>query len=171
MSVAVLISGSLFKLPEQRTSQAGRRFVSATLKVGGESGNAEFWSVLAFGDTAGTDLMLLGLNERVAVQGSLKVELYTANDGKTKISRTCFADHVMALRQPPKERKGGLLLGFQNGTSSFRSSGGTSTVKARPKHQQKQPNMRTGPPVTAAFPPETLTVPILRPILRWSDSP
>jgi single-stranded DNA-binding protein len=104
MSVAVLISGSLFKVPEQRTSQAGRRFVSATIKVGGESGNAEFWSVLAFGDTAGADLMLLDLNERVAVQGSLKLETYTANDGKTKISRTCFADHVMALRQP-KERK------------------------------------------------------------------
>jgi single-stranded DNA-binding protein len=105
MSVAVLISGSLFKAPEQRTSQAGRRFVSATIKVGGESGNAEFWSVLAFGDTAGAELMLLGLNERVAVQGSLKLELYTANGGKTKISRTIFADHILAVRQPPKERK------------------------------------------------------------------
>jgi single-stranded DNA-binding protein len=106
MSVAVLISGSLFKVPEQRTSQAGRRFVSATLKVGGESGSADFWSVLAFGDTAGADLMLLGLNERVAVQGSLKLETYiAAGDGKTKISRTVFVDHVMALRAPPKERK------------------------------------------------------------------
>jgi hypothetical protein len=36
----------------------------------------------------------------------LKLELYTAaSDGKPKISRTVFADHVMALRQPPKERK------------------------------------------------------------------
>src|SRR5258705_7049123 len=99
MSVAVLISGSLFKVPEQKTSQAGRRFVSATLKVGGESGS-DFWSVLAFGDTAGAELMLLGLNERVAVQGSLKLELYNG-----KISRSVFVDHVMPLRQPPKEKK------------------------------------------------------------------
>jgi single-stranded DNA-binding protein len=105
MSVAVLISGSLFRAPEQRIAQSGKRFVSATLKVGGESGTADFWSALAFGDTAGADLMLLGLNERVAVQGSLKLETYTSNDGKTKISRTVFVDHVMALRQPPKERK------------------------------------------------------------------
>ena len=37
-AVQVLVSGCLFKAPEERTSQAGRRFVSATIKVGGDSG-------------------------------------------------------------------------------------------------------------------------------------
>jgi single-stranded DNA-binding protein len=42
----------------------------------------------------------------VTIQGGLKVELYTAaSDGKPKISRTVFADHVLALRQPPREKK------------------------------------------------------------------
>jgi hypothetical protein len=104
MTVAILISGSIFKEPQQRTSQAGRRFVSTTLKVGGESGNAEFWSALAFGTTAGGELLRLGLNERVAVQGSLKLEIFT-KDGEPRISRTIFVDSVLALRAPPKERK------------------------------------------------------------------
>ena len=39
------------------------------------------------------------------MQGSLKVEPYTARDGQSRINRTVFADNVLALRQPPRERK------------------------------------------------------------------
>jgi hypothetical protein len=107
MSVAILISGSIFKEPTQRTSASGKRYVVTTLKAAAaDNATSDFWSVLAFGDTAGAELMRLGINERVTIQGSLKLEIYTAaSDGKPKISRTVFADHVMALRQPPKERK------------------------------------------------------------------
>jgi single-stranded DNA-binding protein len=105
MTVAVLISGSIFKAPEERMSKAGRRFVSATIKVGGESGTGEFWACLAFSDSTQAELLRLGIGDTLSAQGSAKIELYTANDGKTKISRTVFADHVLALRQPPKERK------------------------------------------------------------------
>jgi single-stranded DNA-binding protein len=106
MSVAVLISGSIFKEPQARTSQSGKRYVIATIKATTtDNSGSDFWSALAFGDTAGADLMLLAVGERLAVQGAMKVETFTANDGTTKISRTVFVDHVMALRQPPKERK------------------------------------------------------------------
>jgi single-stranded DNA-binding protein len=105
MSVAVLISGSIFREPQQRTSQSGKRYVSATIKAAAaDNSTSDFWSVLAFGDTAGAELMRLGVNERLAVQGSLKLETYT-KDGETKISRTVFADSVLALRAPPRERK------------------------------------------------------------------
>jgi hypothetical protein len=105
MSVHVLVSGSIFREPQQRTSQAGRRFVSATIKVSGESGNGEFWACLAFGDSTQAELLRLGIGDTLSAQGAAKIELYTASDGKTKISRTVFADHVMPLRQPPRERK------------------------------------------------------------------
>ena len=49
--------------------------------------------------------MRLGEGDKVSVQGSLKVEPYTGRDGQTRINRTVFADHVLALRQPPRERK------------------------------------------------------------------
>ena len=104
MTVAILISGSIFKEPTQRTSQAGRRFVVTTLKAAADNSTSDFWSVLCFSESAGAELMRLGINERVTIQGSLKLELYEKN-GDAKIGRTIFADHVMALRQPPKERK------------------------------------------------------------------
>jgi single-stranded DNA-binding protein len=48
--------------------------------------------------------MRLGDGDAVSVQGPLKVETYE-KDGATKLSLSVVADHVMALRQPPKERK------------------------------------------------------------------
>src|ERR1700686_2891383 len=105
MSVAILISGSIFREPQQRTSQSGKRYVTTTLKAAAaDNSTSDFWSVLAFGDTAGAELMRLAVGERLAIQGSLKIETYV-KDGETKISRTIFADHVLAVRQPPKERK------------------------------------------------------------------
>jgi single-stranded DNA-binding protein len=105
MSVAVLVTGTLFKEPQQRTSQAGRRFVVATIKATTtDNSGSDFWSALAFGDTAGAELLRLGLNEKLAVQGTLKLETFEKN-GETKISRTIFVDHVLALRPPPKEKK------------------------------------------------------------------
>jgi single-stranded DNA-binding protein len=105
MTVAVLISGSLFRAPEQRTSQSGKRYVVATIKATTtDNSGSDFWSALAFGDTAGAELLRLGIGERVAVQGSLKLETFT-KDGESRISRTVFVDHVLAVRQPPKEKK------------------------------------------------------------------
>jgi single-stranded DNA-binding protein len=107
MTVAVLISGTIFKEPQQRTGKTGRPYTVCTIKAAAvDSASSDFWNVLAFGDTAGAELLRLAVGERLAVQGSMKVELYTAaSDGKTKISRTVFADHVLAVRQPPRERR------------------------------------------------------------------
>lgn len=105
MSVSVLIAGSIFREPQQRTSQSGKKYVTATVKAAAADNSAsDFWAVLAFGDTAGAELMRLGLNERLAIQGTLKLETYE-KDGQTKISRTVFADSVLALRAPPREGK------------------------------------------------------------------
>jgi single-stranded DNA-binding protein len=105
MSVAILVSGSIFKEPQQRTSQAGKQYVVATIKAAAaDNTTSDFWSVLAFSDTAGAELLRLAVGERVALQGSLKLELFEKN-GETKISRTIFVDHVLAVRQPPRERK------------------------------------------------------------------
>jgi single-stranded DNA-binding protein len=105
MSVAILISGSIFKEPTQRTSASGRKYVSTTLKAAAaDNSTSDFWSVLAFGTTAGDELLRLAVGERVTIQGGLKLEIFE-KDGQARISRTIFCDHVMALRQPPKERK------------------------------------------------------------------
>jgi hypothetical protein len=105
MSVAVLVTGTLFKEPQQRIGKTGKPYVTTTIKAAGaDNASSDFWSLLAFGDTAGAELLRLAVGERVAVQGSMKLELFEKN-GETRISRTIFCDHAMALRQPPKERR------------------------------------------------------------------
>jgi single-stranded DNA-binding protein len=105
MTALALVSGALFRAPEQQTSKAGKPFVSATIKVADGNAAVDFWSVLAFSESAQSELMRLNEGDKVSLQGSLKLEVYTNRNGEQKISRTLFADHVLALRQPPRERK------------------------------------------------------------------
>jgi hypothetical protein len=105
MTAFVLITGTLFRPAEQKTSQAGKRYVTATLKAASvDASNSEFWSVLAFSDTAQAELLRLGTGEKLSAQGGLKLTTFETN-GETRISRTVFADAILALRAPPKEKK------------------------------------------------------------------
>jgi single-stranded DNA-binding protein len=105
-AVFALITGVLFKPTEERTSsKTGRTFVSATLKVGGESGDAEFWQVTAFSQSVQAELLRLSAGDALSAQGKLKVELWQPRDGgEVRISRSLFADQILALKAPPKER-------------------------------------------------------------------
>lgn len=106
MTVHVLVTGTLFRAGEQRTSSSGRRYVRATIKAAAaDTSGAEFFDLMVFSETAGAELERLEVGERVAVQGALKLELYTPEGKPPRISRTIFADHVLALRAPAKERK------------------------------------------------------------------
>jgi Single-strand binding protein family len=78
MTAHVLISGTLFRPPEVRTSKAGKPFVTATLKAkdGGPStgsGQAsQWWKVLAFSETAQAELMRMADGEAISFKGTLK---------------------------------------------------------------------------------------------------
>ena len=105
MSVSILLSGALFRQPQQKISQSGKRYMSGTIKAAAaDNTSADFWNLLVFSDTAQAELARLGDGDKVAVQGTLKIELYE-REGQQRISRTVFADHVLALRAAPKERK------------------------------------------------------------------
>jgi hypothetical protein len=96
-----LVSGILFKPPEQRTSKAGRPFAVATLRV--KDGEAlQWWRVAAFSEPAQAELMRLGDGDACSAQGAFKAELYQPEGGEPKVSLSIVADQVLALRQPPK---------------------------------------------------------------------
>jgi single-stranded DNA-binding protein len=99
-----LVSGALFRAPELKTAKTGKPYVAASLRVTADNAT-DYWSVLAFSESAQAELMRLGEGDKVSLQGSLKLEVYTSKNGEHKVSRTLFADHVLALRQPPRERK------------------------------------------------------------------
>jgi single-stranded DNA-binding protein len=104
MTAVALITGALFRAPELKTAKTGKPYATATVKVAADNA-VDFWSVLAFSESAQAELMRLGEGDKISPQGPFKVEPYTARDGQTRINRTLFADHVLALRQPPRERK------------------------------------------------------------------
>lgn len=84
MSAYVLLSGQLFRAPEQRVSKAGKPFVTATIRVK-EGEAAQWWKVLAFSESASAELMRLADNDALSVQGQLKVErLVGAGLGHTR---------------------------------------------------------------------------------------
>lgn len=102
MSAHVLVSGTLFRAPEQKVSKSGKPFVVATIRA--KDGEAsQWWKIIVFSESAGAELLRLADGDAVSVQGALRVETYT-KDGETRINLTCIADAVMALRQPPKQR-------------------------------------------------------------------
>jgi hypothetical protein len=104
MTAAVMISGSLPRAPESKTSKAGKPYVFASIRVA--AGNeVEFWTALAFGETEQAELLRLGEGEKLAVQGALKVEAKAGDGGEIKIRRTVFVDAVLALKPKPRERK------------------------------------------------------------------
>ena len=59
--------------------------------------------VLAFSESEQAELMRLGDGDAVSMQGALRVETYV-KDGDTKVSLTCIADYVLALRQPARKQ-------------------------------------------------------------------
>jgi single-stranded DNA-binding protein len=102
--IAALISGTLFRNPEQRTAKTGRSFVAATLRV--KDGEASlFVKIFAFSDHTKDELLRLQDGDALAVQGALRVETCLTASGATKVSLSVTADHVLALRQPPKKRE------------------------------------------------------------------
>lgn len=122
MSVVVLVTGSLFRAVEQRSSTAGKRYCVATLKSTSDGEGGDFWSILAFSETVQVELARLAVGEQLSVQGKCKVELYSRDGGNPRISRTVFADHVLALRAAPRERKPKVSVASETGAGSSQSS-------------------------------------------------
>jgi single-stranded DNA-binding protein len=104
MSAFAIVTGALFKAPEQRTSKAGKPFVTATIRAK-EGETTLWWKVVAFSESTQAEIMRLADGDGVSVQGSFKAEMYTPEGGEPRVSLSIIADRVLALRQPPRERK------------------------------------------------------------------
>ncbi len=102
--IAALVLGVLFRAPESRTSKAGKPFVTATIRSKDGDGS-QFIRIISFSESCQAELRLLDDGDSLSVQRSLKAETYTASDGSIRTSLSIVTDRVLALRQPPKQRK------------------------------------------------------------------
>jgi len=103
MTVFALVSGTLFRAPEQRVSKAGKTYVQATIKTRDGDASA-FWRVLIFSETQQAEMQLLAVGDAVSVQGAMKVELYKPENGEARISLSIIADSLLGLRPPSRRR-------------------------------------------------------------------
>lgn len=103
MTVAILIQGRLERAPESRMSRNGSPYSLATIRV--QSGSElQFWRVFAFCETAREELSRLDAGDALACQGAPKFEIYRPEGGEARLSLSITADHVLPLRQPPRQR-------------------------------------------------------------------
>ena len=56
---SILVSGELFRNPERKTSQSGKTYVKATIKMLGADNSAEFWNIMCFSESVADELMEL----------------------------------------------------------------------------------------------------------------
>jgi hypothetical protein len=71
--ISALISGTLFRSPEERISKSGRSFATATLRVR-EGDSSLFVKIFGFSDHIKDEMLRLSDGDAVAIQGPLKVE-------------------------------------------------------------------------------------------------
>lgn len=104
MTVAVLINGKIERAPEMRGARNGSKFATATVRTAAGS-ELQFWRVFAFSASVAAELMRLGEGDALALQGIPRFEIWRATDGEPRVSLSMTIDSVLALRQPPKQRK------------------------------------------------------------------
>ncbi len=102
MTALAIITGTLHRTPEARTSKAGRPFAMATIRVKDGDG-AQYWKIFAFSESAQAELMRLREGDALSAQGTMKAELYRPEGGEPRLSLSLTADQVLALR--PEKRK------------------------------------------------------------------
>ncbi len=94
--ITVMLSGTIAKPPETRTSAKGNNYAVATIRSG-EGDDAVFASITAFGDLAGT-LAGLERGSPLTVVGTGKIGTYEAKDGTgTRASLSITASRIVAL--------------------------------------------------------------------------
>lgn len=103
MSMHILLTGTLHKDPTQRTSQNGKTFVTANLRIEQEGGTV--WaSVICFDDQAKADLLRLQAGDAVAIQGKLKVSTYERS-GEHRPSLDVVANAALPAKPKPRPAK------------------------------------------------------------------
>ena len=76
MSARALVNGALHKAAEERTSKAGTRFSTFTLREK-VNGSTRWWSVVAFDEASIAAVLSMKVGEPIAVSGEFSAELWT----------------------------------------------------------------------------------------------
>ena len=101
---SVLLSGSLVRDPQQRTSANGRPFVTALVRVPAEDADAMLVSAVAFSDSAIQALSALTKGDALAIAGRAKLREWQDAEGR-HTGLSVVADQVLSAYAVDKKRR------------------------------------------------------------------
>ena len=111
------IIGNLTKDPEVRTTPDGASVCDFTVAVNrrgkNQNNEADFFRVSAWRGLAETCGKYLAKGRKVAVTGSVRMRLYTGNDGQARGSMEVTADDVEFLTPKGEQANNDAQTGFQ----------------------------------------------------------
>jgi len=102
--LSVLCSGSLVSDPRERTTTAGKPYVTASMRVPAEDAEAMLVSIIAFNADTVAAILALQRGDSVAVAGRGKLSSWT-KDGEEKHGLSVVADKVLTVYAAGKQRK------------------------------------------------------------------
>jgi single-strand DNA-binding protein len=117
MSIEAALFGTLARDAEAKTSKSGKDYLRFSVRVG--DGDAAQWvGVMLFGDAAAEVAPKLIKGSRVYVEGSLRLDEWTAADGATRHGLSVMSWHCRLAeigrnkprRQPITRTAGGATL-------------------------------------------------------------
>ncbi len=103
--IRALIVGDLRADPQQRTSKVGKPYALARLSAPMDGDGRVSCSLIAFDDVAVARLLQLRAGASVAAAGTLKVGIFTGNDGSARPSLDLVADEVSSSSPRPRKPK------------------------------------------------------------------
>lgn len=98
----VLLSGKIFKTPEQRSSAKGKYTIGKLKYSDGEE--QMFCSLIAFSESAQNALLALNDGDAVCVAGSAKLKVWTNNKNETKPQLDVTVSNVLTVYAIKKKR-------------------------------------------------------------------
>ena len=92
MSIECAFPGSLVRDVEAKTSKNGKQYLKANIRV--EKGEAAlFINTMVFDAEAIAAVSQLKKSARVYIEGTIKLDTWTSNDGTAKTGLSCMAFH------------------------------------------------------------------------------
>ncbi len=102
--ITMLISGKLFKKPEELTSTKSNKTYVKCQIIEGQGDESTFCNIVAFSDHVKTALLALSAGETISVSGEAKVEAYTDKHSKPKASISLTAQEILTVHHAKKKR-------------------------------------------------------------------
>lgn len=127
--IRVLLTGTLYGSPEQRTAKSGSLFTTAKVRADGKDGATVWCSLVAFGELA-ERLATLAANSAVAVSGRAEVTAWLDKAGEPKAGLSIVADELATLKAKPRPPQG---------TGDTRQAGQGVDSPSRPQRARQAP--------------------------------